>query len=208
MINEYFQTLTTFPPRNFQREAIAKLLQRQDILLCAPTGSGKTETAIAPFLFAKQLNLDFPNKLIYVVPLRTLANSLRQRTEILFANCEKIYPSSRSLAVTLQTGENPEDPRFEGDIVFCTIDQILSSFLNISYSVGRGSANVNSGAIFASYLGLAELHLLDPDRSFATVLKVLQQVKGISPFLLMTATLTNELATQIQTLIDNGNYSS
>ncbi|MHC5748064.1 MAG: DEAD/DEAH box helicase family protein [Nostoc sp.] len=208
MIDEYFQTLTTFPPRNFQREAITKLLQRQDILLRAPTGSGKTETAIAPFLFAKALNIDFPNKLIYVVPLRTLANSLRQRTEILVANWEKAYPSSRSLAVTLQTGENPEDPRFEGDIVFCTIDQMLSSFLNIPYSVGRGSANVNSGAIFASYLVFDELHLLDPDRSFATVLKVLQQVKGISPFLLMTATLTNELATKIQTLVDNGNYSS
>ncbi|BAZ88151.1 DEAD/DEAH box helicase family protein [Dolichospermum compactum] len=50
MIDEHFQTLTTFPPRNFQREAITKLLHRQDILLRAPTGSGKTETAIAPFL--------------------------------------------------------------------------------------------------------------------------------------------------------------
>ncbi|WP_371316524.1 DEAD/DEAH box helicase [Dolichospermum heterosporum] len=41
-INKHFQTLTTFPPRNFQREAITKLLHCQDILLCAPTGSGKT----------------------------------------------------------------------------------------------------------------------------------------------------------------------
>ncbi len=97
-IDQYFKTLTTYAPRNFQREAIAKLLQHQDILLRAPTGSGKTETAIAPFLFAKALNIDFPNKLIYVVPLRTLANSLRQRTEILVANWEKVYPSSRSLA--------------------------------------------------------------------------------------------------------------
>lgn len=108
--------------------------------------------------------------------------------------------------MTLQTGENPEDPRFEGDIVFCTIDQILSSFLNIPYSVGRGSANVNAGAIFASYLVFDELHLLDPDRSFATVLKVLEQVRGISPFLLMTATLTDELVTQIQEVVGDGNY--
>jgi superfamily II DNA or RNA helicase len=42
MIDEHFQTLTTYPPRNFQREAITKLLHRQDILLRAPTGSGKT----------------------------------------------------------------------------------------------------------------------------------------------------------------------
>ncbi|MDB9310649.1 DEAD/DEAH box helicase family protein, partial [Aphanizomenon sp. CS-733/32] len=119
MIDEYFQTLTTFPPRNFQREVITKLLHRQDILLRAPTGSGKTETAISPFLFAKTLNLDFPNKLIYVVPLRTLANSLRQRTEILVQRWSQAQ-NVPCPVVTLQTGENPEDPRFEGDIVFCT----------------------------------------------------------------------------------------
>jgi len=202
-IDQYFQTLTGFPPRQFQQQVIAHLLSRQDVLLRAPTGSGKTETAIAPFLFAKTLQCDFPNKLIYVVPLRTLANSLRQRAETLARTWETFTPPSRPLVVTLQTGENPEDPRFEGDIVFCTIDQMLSSFLNIPYSVGRGSANVNAGSIFASYLVFDELHLLDPDRSFATVLKVLEQVKGISPFLLMTATLTDELAIQIKQLIDS-----
>lgn len=167
-IAQYFQTLTGFPPRQFQQNAIAHLLNRQDVLLRAPTGSGKTETAIAPFLFAQHLQLDFPNKLIYVVPLRTLANSLRERTETLIQCWSTYYPSPRLLTVTLQTGENPEDPRFEGDIIFCTIDQMLSSFLNIPYSVGRGSANVNAGAIFASYLVFDELHLLDPERSFST----------------------------------------
>ena len=207
-IDEYFEKLVGPRPRNFQRETILKILNHQDVLLRAPTGSGKTETAIAPFLFAKELHIHlpqgFPNKLIYVVPLRTLANSLRQRAESLVQQWSKVSQASRSLVVTLQTGENPEDPRFEGDIVFCTIDQMLSSFLNIPYSVGRGSANVNSGAIFASYLVFDELHLLDPDRSFATVLKVLEQVKGISPFLLMTATLTDELAAQIKRMIDDG----
>jgi CRISPR/Cas system-associated endonuclease/helicase Cas3 len=204
-IEQYFQHLTSFSPRQFQRDAIARLLQRQNVLLRAPTGSGKTETAIAPFLFAQPLQLDFPNKLIYVVPLRTLANSLRQRAEELVQNWSQTYPLPRPLVVTLQTGENPEDLRFEGDIIFCTIDQMLSSFLNIPYAVSRGSANVNAGAIFASYLVFDELHLLDPDRSFVTVLKVLQQVKGIAPFLLMTATLTDELATQIKQEIDRGN---
>lgn len=207
-INQYFQTLTGFPPRKFQEATISKILNHQNVLLRAPTGAGKTETAIAPFLLAKAFKQDFPNKLIYVVPLRTLANSLRQRVEVLVSRWVAVYPTSRMPAVTLQTGENPEDPRFEGDIIFCTIDQMLSSFLNIPYSVGRGSANVNAGSIFASYLVFDELHLLDPNRSFTTVLKVLQQVKGISPFLLMTATLTDELAGQIQTVIDDGNYSS
>ena len=198
-IEQYFEDLTGFKPRNFQKETIKNLLESKNTILKAPTGSGKTETAIAPFLFAKLHDLDFPNKLIYVVPLRTLANSLRTRTQedIEKWNEQPDTKDIKDIVVTLQTGENPEDPRFEGDIIFCTIDQMLSSFLNIPYSVGRGSANVNAGTIFASYLVFDELHLLDPDRSFATVLKVLEQAKGISPFLLMTATLTKELVEEI-----------
>ncbi len=208
-VDDLFRYLTGYSsPREFQGKTIQTILDGHNALLRAPTGSGKTETAIAPFLFAKlpsakEFKLRFPKKLIYVVPLRTLANSLRTRAEKLIASWSKQYKTSRQLVVTLQTGENPEDPRFEGDIVFCTIDQMLSSFLNIPYSVGRGSANVNSGAIFTSYLVFDELHLLDPDRSFATLLKVLEQVKGISPFLLMTATLTDQLVKEIQT-IDKG----
>lgn len=199
MIIDSFKALVGFHPRQFQAEAIAQLLLQKSVLLRAPTGSGKTETAIAPFLLAKSLGIkDFPNKLIYIVPLRTLATSLRDRAKELVKTWEAKHPSKRPLVVTLQTGENPEDPRFEGDIVFCTIDQLLSSFLSIPYSVGRGSANVNAGVVFASYLVFDELHLLDPDRSFATTLKLLGQVQGISPYLLMTATLTHELSTIIQ----------
>jgi len=200
-IDGYFRDLTKegFQPRDFQRETIDKILQRQNTLLRAPTGAGKMETAIAPFLLARHLGIqNFPRKLIYIVPLRTLANSLRERTQEMIRRWETKYPPQRSLVVTLQTGENSEDPRFEGDIIFCTIDQLLSSFLNIPYSVGRGSANVNAGVVFASYLVFDELHLLDPNRSFATTLKLLQQINSISPFLLMTATLTNELSQQIQ----------
>jgi ATP-dependent helicase YprA (DUF1998 family) len=132
-IPHLFHTLTNHQPYNFQTKTIARIFNGEDIIIKAPTGSGKTETAVAPFLFAKSLSIDFPSKLIYVVPLRTLANSLRQRVEVLVANWENAYPTSRSLVVTLQTGENPEDARFEGDIIFCTIDQMLSSFLNWEY---------------------------------------------------------------------------
>ena len=50
-INEYFRALTGFQPRQFQAETIRKILNHQDVLLRAPAGSGKTETARVPFLF-------------------------------------------------------------------------------------------------------------------------------------------------------------
>lgn len=206
MIDNHFQTLTGFTPRQFQRETITRIINQENVILRAPTGAGKTETALAPFLFSQLINPDFPRKLIYVVPLRTLANSLRQRALNLLENWAKTHPFSRKLTVTLQTGENPEDPRFEGDIIFCTIDQMLSSFLNIPYSVGRGSANLNAGVFFASYLVFDEIHLLDPDRSFTTLIEVLKQVQNISPFLLMTATLTDELVGQLRGEIGNPHF--
>jgi Lhr-like helicase len=100
-IEQYFYNLTTHQPYNFQTQTITRILNRQDTILRAPTGSGKTETAIAPFLFAKTLNFDFPNKLIYVVPLRTLANSLRQRAEILIDRWSQVLVTGvKTLTVT------------------------------------------------------------------------------------------------------------
>ncbi|MBF2063252.1 MAG: DEAD/DEAH box helicase [Calothrix sp. C42_A2020_038] len=46
-IPHLFYTLTTHQPYNFQTQTIDRILKRQDTLLRAPTGSGKTETAIA-----------------------------------------------------------------------------------------------------------------------------------------------------------------
>ena len=50
-INEYFRALRGFQPRQFPTETIHKILNRQDVLLRAPAGSGKTETAHSPYLF-------------------------------------------------------------------------------------------------------------------------------------------------------------
>ena len=64
---------------------------------------------------------------------------------------------------SVQTGDRPEDPRLEADIVFTTIDQALSSFLLAPYGLSYRSANLNAGAVASSYLVFDEFHLFDPD---------------------------------------------
>lgn len=103
-IRSHFTHLTGFIPRQFQQETIVAILTGRNILLRAPTGAGKTETAIAPFLLAKVMGIEsFPNKLIYIVPLRTLATSLRERVQNYVKEWEKIYLTKRPLTVTLES---------------------------------------------------------------------------------------------------------
>jgi len=77
-VDKYFQNIVGFPPRNFQKATILKILNRQDVLLRAATGSGKTETAIAPFLFAQELQNYLPQGNAHQVNLRRAFENLSQ----------------------------------------------------------------------------------------------------------------------------------
>ena len=46
-----------------------------------------------------------------------------------------------------------------GALTFCTIDQLLASFLAIPYGVGPNRANLNVAGVAGSYLVLDEFHL-------------------------------------------------
>jgi len=100
---------------------------------------------------------------------------------------------TRPLDVTIQTGGRPEDPRLEGNLIFTTIDQTLSNFLNIPYSLSLGQGNLNAGAVLSSYLVFDELHLFDPDTSLPTTIHLLRLLRGIAPFIAMTATLSGQM---------------
>ncbi|MBW2137902.1 MAG: CRISPR-associated helicase Cas3' [Deltaproteobacteria bacterium] len=155
----------------------------------APTGSGKTRAALYPFLRAWECGDDFPRKCIYSVPLRVLANQFWDEYQDRTLNFGFIRP----MDVTIQTGGRPEDPRLEGNLVFTTIDQTLSNFLNIPYSLSLGQGNLNAGAVLSSYLVFDELHLFDPDSSLPTTLHLLRLLRGIVPFIAMSATLSEEM---------------
>lgn len=182
-------------PHDFQIEVADLLLnQRKSVILQAPTGSGKTWTALFPFLHAWRNGLPFPRKCLYAVPLRVLATQFKETAE------QVRWPNT--LGIQIQTGEQQGDPTFECDLIFTTIDQVLSSALSVPYSLGYRRANLNAGAVFSSFLVCDELHLFPVDEQQAqgalvTLVELLRTLGTAIPFLLMTATLS---ANMIDTL--------
>ena len=195
-MNEIFARIFNVdgPYGHFQTKPAEHLLAGRNVILQAPTGSGKTKAALFPYLLARTQGLHFPRKMLYCVPMRVLARS--------FYNDLKDKRQHADLDARLQTGEQQDDRQLEGEIIFATIDQVLSSFLNIPYSLSLRQGNVNAGAVVSSYLVFDEFHLLDPHSTLPTTLEMLRTLKGITPFVLMTATFSREMLGRLASLLD------
>ena len=178
----------------FQQRTFEFLSQGRSVILQAPTGAGKTRAALHPFFYHLKHSqpVDFPRQCIYSVPMRALANQF-----------ETEHRKEQECCVTLQTGDQPNDRTVEvGDLVFTTIDQTLSNALGVPYALSKSRANLNAGAVFSSYLVFDEFHLFPSDGAFKTTLQVLQELKGIIPFVLMTATFSTKLLHELTRLLD------
>lgn len=178
-------------PLNFQYETAEYLLDGNSVILQAPTGAGKTNAALLPFIAAREHKLPFPAQMLHAAPMRVLVDSFHKKATAL----------NLGLNVTVQTGEAMDDVKLRGDLIYLTIDQLLSSFLGIAFSLSKRQANLNAGAVAGSYLVLDEFHLFDPDASFATVIEMLRWLNGLTPFLLMTATVSDEMIKRLQSEI-------
>jgi CRISPR-associated endonuclease/helicase Cas3 len=191
----------------FQERVDTLIRLGRSIILQAPTGCGKTRAALFPFLDGwRNTATAFPRQCIYAVPMRVLANQF----EAEYKQTVSRYATSHGLRklgnVSIQTGARPEDPRFAGDLIFTTIDQLLSSFLTIPYSLSNRQANLNAGAIIGSYLVFDEFHLFPVDENgdgaLATTLHMLKLLKGITPFVLMTATFSKTMIERLCAELD------
>ncbi len=191
----------------YQKRVAQSIRQGKSVILQAPTGAGKTLAALWPFIEMWDRNqpLTFPRKCIYSVPMRVLATQFREEIDTLVN--EKMILAEPP-AVTIQTGDQPQDPKFEQDLIFATIDQSLSSALAVPYSLSTGMANLNAGAFFSSYLIFDEFHLFPladeggAEGALTTVLQLLMQAKGVTPFVLMTATFSSTMLQELAMLLD------
>ncbi len=176
------------------------LNDRRPVVLQAPTGAGKTRAALAPFIenFCDPRRPDdaFPRQCLYMTPMRILASQFyREHRQLLgqYAAC--------GLDVRIQTGDRPEDPQFEGDLVFATLDQVLSSALGVPYSLPASKANLNVGAVVGSYLVCDEFHLF-PTQAVKATLQLLRVIGRLTPFVLMTATFSQRMLSEIGGLLN------
>jgi CRISPR-associated endonuclease/helicase Cas3 len=176
-------------PYPFQRRVAELLLGGRNVILQAPTGAGKTMAAMLPFLDGIEHGRDFPHKCLYAVPMRVLANQFVKEYG------DKVRCAGRDdrIRVAIQTGERADDEKLAATLTFATIDQVLSSFLLSPYSLPRRLSNLNAGAVAASYLVFDEFHLFDPISTLPTTLEMLRMLRGIAPFLLMTATFSSDM---------------
>ncbi len=73
------------------------------LLLRAPTGSGKTEAVVAPFLYQFTIKkFQIAPRMIYVLPMRVLVNSIAERIK---SYAQKISPI---ISVLAHHGERPD----------------------------------------------------------------------------------------------------
>jgi len=186
------------------QERVKELIQSgKSVILQAPTGAGKTRAALSPFIenFFDRDDGSTPRKCIYSVPMRVLANQFEAEYKKLSSSYQR--RNREEIKVTIQTGEHSEDREFAGDLIFCTIDQFLSSYLTMPYGLPRRLANINAGALVGSYLVFDEFHLLDPDSTLPSTLYAIKRLNQIAPVLLMTATFSSSVLYALQKEIHN-----
>ncbi len=188
--------MQSLKPYQYQLRLAKEIRAGKSIILQAPTGAGKHFASQLPFLQARTGHAkNVPRKCVYSVPMRVLANQFKdwfeEFTQTTFKDLEG------RIVVGIQTGEHSRDNEFRADVTYATIDQVLSSWLLHPYGLSRRMGNLNAGALVGSYLVFDEFHLFDPDSTLPTTFHMLKALKGVSPFVLMTATFSRPMLAQL-----------
>ena len=199
---EFFRERTGRTPFKYQTTVWRAICEKRNIIVRAPTGAGKTWAVLIPFLHTIHSHADAsPNRLIYALPLRTLAQGVyreaKEATAKMGLPLEGRMEGGREVVapfVTMQTGEQPDDPFFDrGRIVVTTYDQVLSGLLDGPYGLSSRLHNINAAAVAGSLVVFDEFHLMEAQKAFLTAVAGLHLFRELCQSVWMTATATHPL---------------
>lgn len=114
--------------RPAQERAIPLVLQRRNLLLVAPTGSGKTEAVVAPLA---EMAIDHPGTTfaLYIAPTRALVNDLQARLSERLAAC--------GLRLAVRHGERNTIRGREPPAIILTTPESLEVMLSLQHDYVR-----------------------------------------------------------------------
>jgi superfamily II RNA helicase len=118
----------SYPLHDFQKWAIKGIVDGNHVLVCAPTGSGKT----LPGEFAIQYFHQLGKKVIYTSPIKALSNEK-------FYNFTQKYPH---ISVGLITGDIKTNP--DADVLIMTTEILMNKL----YQIKSTTPNLNSSVSF------------------------------------------------------------
>jgi len=175
-----FEKLTGNRPYDFQKEAMEALIENRSVIIRAPTGSGKTEIALIPFIHG--LNEYLPSQLIYSLPTRTLVECIGERATK--------YASFKKLRVAIHHGKKATSSLFEEDIIVTTIDQTAGAYLSVPLSMPKRWGNIFVGGVTSALTVFDEVHTLHPEKGLQTAVAISVQSARLGfPSVIMSATL-------------------
>ncbi|MGH8909414.1 MAG: type I-G CRISPR-associated helicase/endonuclease Cas3g [Egibacteraceae bacterium] len=128
----FFRNVTGCWPFPFQ-EAMAG---RSSPVVAVPTGFGKTEGVVVPWLYAHARGDEVTTRLFYCLPMRVLVEQIHRRIEALVAAAGVDVAVRRTLggAVVDDWVDAPDRPT----IVVGTVDLLISRALNRGYAASPG----------------------------------------------------------------------
>jgi CRISPR-associated endonuclease/helicase Cas3 len=191
-----------YNPRELLLQTMKELDNYKDnevILLNAPTGYGKTNLSLAIYYALKNNNTTLGNRLIHVLPLRSIGDQLFYN-----AVC-KFYPDkienlgSSVNDIGLQHQNSLGSPMMAKTFTITTLDSFIMSLYKLPpyemSKINRYNAHfdVSRGFIFTSIVVFDEAHLYFSDSRMAT--SFLQAISSLSrmkvPIIIMSATMPN-----------------